>query len=135
MIQILMILVGAGLGLLGLVVTLGAALTAAASDHLLGHALLTLGFGVLPMVIGGILIFRAFVQLGHRRREGIERRVLDLARRRNGVLTASEVARSTRLTLEESRRLLDEIHISGHCVTDLADDGTLRYRFGELIPG
>lgn len=128
-----MFLVGVGLALMGLVITMGAVLTTAGAENLLGHLLLTIAFGVVPMALGGLLVFRALRRVTRIRREGQERRILDLARRRGGRLTVADVASSTALTLEEARQLLDDIHLSGHCATDLGEDGTMTYRFAELV--
>lgn len=133
MTDFLKILGGTGVGLFGMVLTVGGIATMGDGQSLVASLVMLAALGLAPMVAGAWMVHRGRVGLGRRKREARERRILDLARRREGTLTASEVARSTDLTLSEARHLLDELHISGFCQTVLDDAGVLSYRFGEFV--
>ena len=116
------------LGLVGLTIAL--VVTLFWSDSSGTVLIFGVGLGVLPMLVA-FWIFRSVLRSSSRRRqERQEHKVLQLAARVGGRLTPMQVARTTRLTLEESKALLDRLDIEGHCNIELADNGVISYRFG-----
>lgn len=116
------------LGLVGLTIAL--VVTLFWSESSLTLWIFGVGLGVLPMLVA-FWIFRSVLRSSrHRLQERHEHRVLQLAARVGGRLTPMQVARATRLTLEESKALLDRLDIEGHCNIELAENGVISYRFG-----
>ncbi|HEY8427182.1 MAG TPA: hypothetical protein VIL20_02360 [Sandaracinaceae bacterium] len=116
---------------------LGATLAAAAIPGAIGLAL-----AVVAAVIGvgvGALSMRAgarSLREGERDdRRAREAAVLELAQKRGGALTATEVARELGLALEEADRLLTSMVGDGTRVgVEVDDEGIVRYVFRELAP-
>ena len=116
------------LGLLGLCIALF--VTVIGDDSSWVTWIITLTLGALPILVA-VWLFRSVWRSSSRRlNERLENQVLQLSARVGGRLTPMQVARATRLTLEESKALLDRLDIEGHCQIELADDGVISYRFG-----
>ena len=116
------------LGLLGLCIALF--VTVIGDDSSWVTWIVTLTLGALPILVA-VWLFRSVWRSSSRRQnEKLERQVLQLSARVGGRLTPMQVARTTRLTLEESKALLDRLDIEGHCQIELADNGVISYRFG-----
>ncbi len=116
------------LGLLGLVIALVVTLTWSGQGAV--TLVLGIGLGVLPMLVA-FWLFRSVWRSSRRRRQELaERQVLKLAERVGGRLTSLQAARATKLTLEESKILLESLNIEGHCDIELAENGVISYRFG-----
>ena len=115
------------LGLLGLCIALFVTLVGDDSSWLTWA--ITLALGALPILVAFWLFRSVWRSSGRRQKEKHERQVLQLAARVGGRLTPMQVASATRLTLVESKALLDRLDIEGHCQIELADDGVISYRF------
>lgn len=116
------------LGLVGL--TIAVVVTLFRNDDSWIPLMLGVGLGLLPMLVAFWLFRSVWRSSSRRRGELLERQVLQLAVRVGGRLTPMQVARSTQLTLEESKALLDRLDIEGHCNIELAENGVISYRFG-----
>lgn len=116
-------------GLFGLTMVLGAALQWSEGERSVYTWTLGLGLGVLPLASAVWLVRAVRVGSNRRRREQLERQVLQLAAAAAGRLTPAQVAQSTRLTLEESKAFLDRLGVEGHCRMELDDGGSVSYRF------
>ena len=121
--------VATGIGFFGLIIVLGALLNLGRGDETVPAIALGIGLGVAPLVFAVWLVRHTHRGSRRRRREELERHVLDLAARSGGRLTPTQVAQSTRLTLKESKAFLDGLHVDGHCRSELGDDGSFFYRF------
>jgi predicted RNA-binding Zn-ribbon protein involved in translation (DUF1610 family) len=110
-------------------------------------ALFFLGIGIIephavPAMIGGLMGLTGAATFGwgwkalHRRREAVmqrlQRRVLLLARRRRGRLTATEVAAELDLTLPAAERLLLSLDDGFRVRSDVSDEGLLYFEFPEI---
>lgn len=95
-----------------------------------------------PIVVGGVLgaagslnFLWGWKALGERRKavmRGMERRILKLARARNGSLTVTDVAAELDLSLEASEKLLNEMEDGFRIRSDVTDDGIIVYEFPEV---
>lgn len=122
--------VAAFVGFFGLIIVLGALMNLSTGEEdLVTTISLGLGMGVLPLVFSGWLVRRTWTGSKRRRQEELERRVMDLAAQSDGHLAPAQLAQATDLTLEESKAFLDQLHLDGHCQTDLTEDGRVIYRF------
>ncbi|MEM6792481.1 MAG: hypothetical protein AAF725_00740 [Acidobacteriota bacterium] len=120
---------GLVLGLFGLIILLGTAVSWGESGNAGGELAMVLGIGLLPAVAGIWMVKSAIQSRSRLRRESLERQILGLASASEGRLTPGMVARETSLTLEESKKILDALHISGFCQTEVSTDGSFSYRF------
>lgn len=125
------ILLGCAVGFFGLMIVAGSLVTLGQDEELSLVAQLALiaMLGVAPMIGGGWLIWRPFASRSRRQKEALERSILGLVERSDGILTPAQVARSTELTLDEAKAALDEMLLSGHCTSDMREDGQIVYRF------
>jgi len=91
--------------------------------------LLSLWFGVLPLA-GGVLLYRR-VRRAVAKREAEEREaaVLKVVKERKGIVTAVDVAEECGMSLEHAQNVLDGLQRHGFCEMDVADSGTVVYRF------
>ncbi len=116
------------LAIFGAMVTGGAALTFGEEGKPLGDAVMTLLFGVVPLVLGIVWASRSAAARRKAAWEETERKVLTLAMARGGILSALEVAAKTDLSLDEAKRYLDRLADQGHVDLTPSDQG-LVYRF------
>ena len=93
------------------------------------NAMMTLLFGVLPLAIGVLLVWRVRRAAARRRQEAREAAVLGAVRKRQGVVTAVDVAADCGMSLEEAQGTLDWLHLRGFSEMDVLDSGTVVYRF------
>jgi hypothetical protein len=96
--------------------------------------------GVLPilrgasrMIDGRISAPREKRQLEAEKAAESERSVLRIAQTRGGLVTPSQVALDTKLSLEEAEQLLESMAKRGHASMEVRDDGRLVYRFSEFL--
>ena len=61
--------------------------------------------------------------------EDSEKIVLQLAKKRRGLLTVAEVAANSALTLEQAKETLDQLNIKGFNEMDVSDAGIIVYKF------
>ncbi|GHV42992.1 hypothetical protein AGMMS50268_04210 [Spirochaetia bacterium] len=66
-------------------------------------------------------------------KESIERTILKLARENKGVLTASEVALSANIPIEEAKKTLDTLVSKGFAELRVRKSGTLVYTLPEMM--
>lgn len=132
--EIALLIVAFLIGVFGLIMILGGIMNLSDGTDQVADLWLVLGLGVLPLAASLGVALRVFKRAGHRRREAVERQILDLARQGDGRLTAPEIAHATDLTLEEAKAMLDHFHLAGHCQTDIDPHGNLRYVFPALTP-
>ncbi len=132
--EIVSILCGLAVGTFGWIIIAGAIITlndGEVTGGLAGHLSLMVLLGVVPVAVGGLLVWTPFRRRGRRRKEGLERSILELAVASGGTLTPAQVARGTELTLDEAKLMLDEMVIGGFCVSELQDGGQVVYRFSD----
>jgi hypothetical protein len=96
---------------------------------LLIDVMLTLLFGVLPLV-GGVLLYRRVrANTATRKADEWERTVVQVAKRHHGIVTAMDVASSSAMTLEQPKATLDQLNLKGFNEMDVSDLGTIVYKF------
>ncbi|MEL7059178.1 MAG: hypothetical protein AAGN46_04030 [Acidobacteriota bacterium] len=127
--NIMMFAVGSVIGFFGLILLGGSFLGRDPEVSWLGHVVLATLLGLAPLCLGAWLIYASLRGSARRRRERREREVLALAERLGPHLEPHDVARETDLTLREAKRLLDDLHLEGHCRAEIGTDGTIRYAF------
>jgi len=64
----------------------------------------------------------------------LENALLHVAQKRNGTITATDVAMETDLTMSQAAQVLDGMHTRGLIGMDIRDDGVVVYTFPELVP-
>ena len=91
--------------------------------------LLTLLFGVLP-VAGGLFLYRRVRRaVAGRQVDEREAAVLKVVKARKGTVTAVDVAADCGMSMEHAQETLDGLQRHGFCEMDVADSGTVVYRF------
>jgi hypothetical protein len=96
---------------------------------LVTDVILTILFGILPIVCGIRLYKRIRQAVAKRTVEDSEKIVLKLAKKRRGALTVAEVAANSALTLEQAKETLDQLNIKGFNEMDVSDAGIIVYKF------
>jgi hypothetical protein len=130
--ELLTLVFAAILGIFGIVIFGGVLIGAIERTSRYSPAtdlLLSLLFGVLPLVWGLILYRRVRRAVAQRRSENTEAAVLRVAQERGGLVTAVDVAAGCGTSLEEAQKALDGLHLRGFCDIDVADSGTITFRF------
>jgi len=95
---------------------------------LLGSILLFGG----PLAIGIYLLRSGSKKLKAAESDIMENMVLKLDEKNKGVLTQANLAKSSFLTLEKSKKVLDEFAQKGHAVVEVNDNGIIEYHFNGL---
>jgi hypothetical protein len=62
-----------------------------------------------------------------------ERAVLRIAQARGGIVTPSQVALDSKLSIEEAGALLESLASRGHAAMEVREDGRIVYRFSEFL--
>ena len=110
-------------------------------DLLVGSAdasatLVLLAFFGSLMAVGGYQLWSGF-QLPRKPQveitEDVERAVLRLAYSKGGKLTVSRLGMQSRLSLDESKLVLDYLERKGIARSSVRSDGTIEYEFPELL--
>jgi hypothetical protein len=120
------------LGLFGFVMIAGAligTLEGSSNYSPATNALLALLLGVTPMALGVVLYRRVRGRRGDRERAENEAIVLRLAAKREGVVTAVDIAAESGLPLETAEATLALLHRRGFNTMDVLDSGIVVYRF------
>ena len=128
----LQVVVAVLLGVFGIVILAGVCIGVleGTSKYSLGtDLLLTILFGILPIVYGIVLYKRVKQAVTRRTVEDSEKVVLQLAKKRRGLLTVAEVAANSALTLEQAKETLDQLKIKGFNEMDVSDAGIIVYKF------
>lgn len=101
-----------------------------------GATLMLLVFFGTFTAVGGYQLWRGF-QLPREPQveitEDVERAVLKLAYSREGTLTVSELGLKSRLSLDESKLVLDYLEQKDVARSSVRSDGTIEYEFPELL--
>lgn len=92
-------------------------------------AMMIAALGALPLILGIWLWVRVLRARRRRHGEATERKILGLAAEREGRLTVQILAFETDLTLREAKKILEAMHLDGHCTADVEDDGDMIYVF------
>jgi uncharacterized membrane protein HdeD (DUF308 family) len=98
-------------------------------NHTSKYTLLTLLFGILPLVGGVLLYQRVRANTATRKADEWERTVLQVAKRHHGIVTAMDVASNSALTLEQAKDTLDQLNLKGFNEMDVSELGTIVYKF------
>ncbi|GHV83887.1 hypothetical protein AGMMS50212_12270 [Spirochaetia bacterium] len=67
------------------------------------------------------------------KKDSVERRILKLARRKQGILTASETALEANITLDEAKKQLELLVTRGHAEMRIRKSGTMVFTFPEFM--
>jgi len=128
----LQVVVAVLLGVFGIVMLAGVCiqvLEGTSKYSLVTDMLLTVLFGVLPLVCAAWLYKRVRQAVTSRTVEDHEKIVLQLAQKHQGALTVVEVAANSALTLEQAKETLDQLNIKGFNEMDVSDAGIIVYKF------
>jgi hypothetical protein len=120
------------LGMFGVVILAGVCigiLEGTSKYSLVTDVLLTLLFGILPVVCSMVLYKRIRQAVTRRTTEDGEKIVLQLAKKRRGTLTVAEVAANSPLTLAQAKATLDRLNVQGFNEMDVSDAGIIVYKF------
>jgi hypothetical protein len=89
--------------------------------------------GISRLIEGRVSAPRDKRKLEAEKAANAERSVLRIAQARSGLVTPSQVALDTQLSLEEAELLLDSMAKRGHASMEVREDGRLVYRFSEFL--
>jgi hypothetical protein len=108
------------------------ALWGALSGGLLSLDVVAVGaFGAVPLVLSGISL-RSARRLRHQIEAGNrEQFVIELARRRGGLLKAADVSQAVELPREEAQKLLEDLVRQGRADIDVSASGETVFSFDE----
>jgi hypothetical protein len=85
--------------------------------------------GILPLAAGAFLFWRVRRAVAQRKWEETEGAVLKVARERQGVVSAVDVAADCGMSLEQAEEILARLQRRGFSEMDVLDSGTVVYRF------
>jgi hypothetical protein len=128
----LQVVVAALLGVFGIVMLAGVciqALEGTSKYSMVTDMLLTVLFGILPLVCGVWLYKRVRQAVTRRAVDDSEKIVLHLAQQHHGILTVVEVAANSTLSVEQAKATLDQLNIKGFNEMDVSDAGIIVYKF------
>ena len=128
----LQVVVAVLLGVFGVVILAGVCIgivEGTSKYSLVTDLLLTILFGILPIVCGIGLYKRIRQAVTRRTVEDREKIVLQLAKTHRGTLTVVDVAANSALTLEQAKGTLDQLNIKGFNEMDVSDAGIIVYKF------
>ncbi len=120
------------LGVFGVVILAGVCIgivEGTSKYSLVTDLLLTILFGMLPVVCGLGLYKRIRQAVTRRTVEDSAKIVLQLAQKHHGALTVVDVAANSALTLEQAKDTLDQLNIKGFNEMDVSDAGLIVYKF------
>jgi len=121
--------------LFGALIGLGALVDSKPSDMSpLAEMVLVVLFSLVPLFLGVLIIYRVKIQTGHRRMEALEKEILELAKTNGGILSVQDLAMKTRLSLEESKTMLENFFADGWCGIDMDEAGRVIYIFNDVAP-
>jgi len=130
---------GAALRLLGALAIGFGVLSAAVSTWLVSGAtgvVLAILVGGSAVGVGALFLrsaSKATEADSKKRAVALERRILDLARKRGGTLTAPETAAALAIPVSEADQGLTALGIASMAVVDVDNDGMVHYRFVDLV--
>ena len=122
--------------------------------HEMGWGVFGMGFpflGLIPFLLLGVGFYFLIRRIGTEPLSGSRRNnrredrslspqrspsnaeLFQLAKRRNGVLTVSEVVAETGIDPQEAEKLLDSLADGNRVVLDVDENGVVTYRFRELM--
>ena len=96
---------------------------------------LLLGFMILfapPLALGLYLLISSEKKIKKIQMDEKENLVLNLAVKNKGILTQVSLAKSTKLTLNESGAILNEMTTKGIAQVDVNENGVIEYHFNSL---
>ena len=93
----------------------------------------TIAFGILPLVSGVLLLNSVNKKIKKEIDDYNERVVLNIARKNNGILTATEFSEQTEFNLTDATKILDSFVIKGIAIADVSENGLIEYRFKDFI--
>lgn len=100
----------------------------------IGQALaIALFLGIIPVVTGFFLCRRMKNNARTRDGEVMERTVMTLAKQHSGMLTASELAMDTPLSITQAQKVLEGYAEQGVVELMISDSGAKVYRFREFL--
>lgn len=129
--DILIMGVSLGVTTLGLLILLGAivSITEGKEKNIVTSLLLMLIFGIGP-IIGGFYIYKNVKMRKLRElKSDIEQMILKIAHQNNGIVTPSELALNSGMSLEESKDELDKLQLKGYSDIEVNEEGRIYYKF------
>jgi xanthosine utilization system XapX-like protein len=100
------------------------------AENPLPSTMALLGIMGLAPILAGLAWWRHLRRkAAQRQTTSLERSVLQLAKAHHGVLTVTDVATHTTLSLEEAEQILNQLHLDGFATIDVSDNGALLYHF------
>jgi hypothetical protein len=89
--------------------------------------------GLLPLIFGTILLKRLRKKINNIDKDEIENAIFQLAKKSDSKLTIADVAMNTKLTTEESKKILDEFCLKGFAEIMVSQTGVIVYNFKSII--
>ncbi len=86
-----------------------------------------------PLIFGAILYFNAKKKLLFNESIKYEKTVLNAATKNSGILNIALLSQETSLSLNESKKILDEFTIKGYCTVEVNDNGVVEYYFTSML--
>lgn len=96
-----------------------------------GSAFCLLGLGLIIAIPGGVLLATTVRAQRRQRQEAVEAKVIEAALKREGRVTAAEVAMVTDLSLVEAQAYLEKMARAGVIAVEVGANGTLIYHFSK----
>ncbi|CAM3348256.1 MULTISPECIES: hypothetical protein [Brevibacillus] len=131
--EVIQYIAGAILLLFGLIMICGALASEQTKLTVTEDLVLFLLIGVLPVLLGGWLLFAAKNNSKLRKLDALENLVLQIASRNGGNLTASELAMNSKLSITQANEVLGHFTKQNVAYLKIANNGTYVYQFEGII--
>ena len=122
----------------GLIAAIGAGATTIALANTQEMTLMALiavltFLGAAPMVGGTMMVLGARKKAKRKKGEFMEKKILRLASRKNGRITAYELAMNSSLSVEKAKEHLDQMYAKGIMELKVADEGVIVYELRDVL--
>lgn len=131
--EVIRYIAGTIIAFFGLMMIAGALASEETKLTVLSDLLLFLILGVLPVLLGGWLLFVARKTSKLRRLDALENLVLQVASHYGGNVTASELAMRSKLSIRQATAVLDYFTKQNVAYLKISDNGTYVYQFEGII--
>jgi len=131
--EVIQYIAGAIILLFGFIMIVGAIASEETKLTVTKDLVLVLLLGVLPLLLGGWLLFTARKNSKLRRLDALENLVLQIASRYGGNLTAPELAMNSKLSITQANEVLERFAKQNVAYLKISNNGTYVYQFEGIV--
>jgi len=131
--EVIQYIAGAIILLFGFIMIVGAIASEETKLTVTKDLVLFLLLGVLPVLLGGWLLFTGRKNSKLRRLDALENLVLQIASRYGGNLTAPELAMNSKLSITQANEVLERFAKQNVAYLKISNNGTYVYQFEGIV--